>query len=144
MVLAVPIAATLLNSRFFLIYNHRPRIYAVVWGFVLAYILLIYSYLYPHKSLQNLRILCGVVVISSISSSIGEAAILGYLKVIPYEMIFRYNTGKMLGIAVGTFSASIFIIYGIEMIVFFFPLVLTLGLYVICFDWIDFYRLTHK
>ena len=93
-VLGIPILARTINARWFVVYNHRPRIYMVCKGFVVSYIIVIISYLVPMQSATVLTLLSLAAIISTFTTSIGEASMIGYLKGIPQELIFLYNMGK--------------------------------------------------
>ena len=88
-------------------------------------------------SFYNISMVSFAAVISTFAASIGEAAMLGYLKGIPQELIIMYGIGKSSSRCFGVLALTLMTIYGSSTIKFFFLMVLLVGPYIICFDWMD-------
>ena len=69
---------------------------------------------------------------------------LGYLKGIPQELIIMYGIGKSCSRCFAVLTLTVVTIFGLEMMVFFFPMLLMLGPYIICFEWMDGRRMEHE
>ena len=143
-VLGFPILARTINARWIVVFNHRPRIHMACAGFVVAYIIVITSYVAPMAPATVLTLLSAAAIISTCATSIGEASMIGYLKGIPQELIFLYNMGKQGAKFFSIFALGVMKIKGIDTVRFFLPCVLMLGPYLWCFDWIEYQRLSHS
>ena len=84
-VLGVSILARSINAKWWVVYPYNKRIYCVCVGFILAYSIMILAYMMKvtKGSEVILSLISLAAVISTFSASIGEAAMLGYLKGIP-------------------------------------------------------------
>ena len=92
----------------------------------------------------SLKLASLATLISTFAASIGEAAIIGYLKGIPQELIMMYGIGKSSTRCTSIVAFVVLLRFGPTTIKWFFPVVLILGPYIMCFEWIDEKRLTHN
>ena len=82
--LAIPIIASTINSRWLIKRDHEPRIYMTLLGIFVAYGITFYVYFDPYlKPTIGIKILSAAAFIVTFVTSIGEAAMLGYFKGIP-------------------------------------------------------------
>ena len=94
-VIGVPIIARSINSRYLIVFDHKPRIYIACLGILAAYAIVSVGVFDPLKTPERTMWLLSIaVIIANSSTSIGEATMYGYLKGIPQELIFMYNLGK--------------------------------------------------
>ena len=91
-----------------------------------------------------MKLLSIAIIIATMSSSIGEAAMYGYLKGIPQELIFMYNLGKQGARFFGIILFGVLNVYGTDKIIYFLPIGALVLPYILCFNWIDEHRLTHR
>ena len=81
-------------------------------------------------------------IVAVFTESIGEATILGYLKGIPQELISAFGIGSEIARLFSIFAFAV-MSGNLNNAIFFFPVMLMVGPYILCFGFIDERRMAH-
>ena len=91
--IGVTVLARTVNACWLLRYNYQQRIYCVCGVQVVSYVFMISAWLIDGYGM-SLALISVAALISTAATAIGEAALFGYMKGFPHELIAYIALGK--------------------------------------------------